>query len=117
MTGESVISQAEYQELLKQISVLTSNVVAVRDMVTAIQISQAGTNEQNLLLRSMVLKHEEMLVGKTVGDGLVYQVSEHSKFQSTMEKVLWIIVTPLFALFGVGLVGLLSVAWIIANKP
>jgi len=115
--ADTFVTEDQLKELSRQLDTLSNDIRSVRDIVTAQQISQAAINEGNALLRVMVMKHEESLVGKNIGEGLIYRVSEHAKFQATMEKVLWIIVTPFFGLFGVGMLALIYLGFIIANKP
>lgn len=110
-------TEDQLKEVIRQIDGINRSLTSLREQVTSQQMSQVVVNEGNSLLRSMVMRHEESLVGKSIGDGIIYRVSEHTKFQSTMEKVLWIIVTPFFALFGVGMLALIYFGFLIANKP
>ena len=84
---------------------------AILQKLTILERSQAVEHERVTAPLLLVEKHERILFGISGEGGIIQTVNDIMKTQTTLIKALWIILTPLLASIGVGVI------WLVTNAP
>lgn len=83
----------------------------ILEKLTIVERCQAVERERVEALIRLVEKHERILFGDNGEGGIIQTVNSIMKTQATLIKALWILLTPLLASIGIGVV------WLITNAP